>query len=447
MSIRAMPGARTTPLGLDPFRVHDGVLSIVASRTPPELKSVLFDNEYISGILTTQGTFAQKHGYFEIRAKIPVGIGGLAGVLDAGRRRRLAAGDRRDGRPRATARRPRDDDALADSGDQKIQSCGFDFMRAGCLDRIPQLRRAVERGPPDLFHRPQAGLRHQGADRLRRSHVHDRQSRDGIEIFVGVGLVDGESPDTVAFEIDRISAYQIDRLWMQGAAEIAMSGKFSRRQFAKLAGLAALGMAAAPACSERKAQAAISRHAPAPFPKRLRLGHGDLGLSDRGRRQRRRPRPIDLGHFRHTPGKIDDNSNGDRANEHYHRYKEDVALIKALGVKAYRFSIAWPRVFPDGDGPAQSKRARLLQPPDRRIARQRHRALCDALSPGFSAANTFLFSAPRSSSVRKMSWYAMTISTASSEPSVGNAILSTGPSMRTTPLNAGSASNALNASA
>ena len=42
--------------------------------------------------------------------------------------------------------------------------------------------------------------------------------------------------------------------------------------------------------------------------------------------------------FSHTPGKIEDKTTGDRANEHYHRYKEDVQLIKALGVKHYRFS-------------------------------------------------------------------------------------------------------------
>src|SRR4029453_19238482 len=68
-------GRETTPLGLDPFRVKDGVLSIVASRTPPALKTVLFNNEYISGILTTQSVFSQKYGYFEIRAKVPVGVG------------------------------------------------------------------------------------------------------------------------------------------------------------------------------------------------------------------------------------------------------------------------------------------------------------------------------------------------------------------------------------
>src|SRR6267142_3604122 len=47
-------GRETTPLGLDPFKVKDGILSIVASRIPPTLKAVLFNNEYVSGILTTQ---------------------------------------------------------------------------------------------------------------------------------------------------------------------------------------------------------------------------------------------------------------------------------------------------------------------------------------------------------------------------------------------------------
>ena len=42
------------------------------------------------------------------------------------------------------------------------------------------------------------------------------------------------------------------------------------------------------------------------------------------------------------------NATGDVADDHYHRYKEDVQLMKALGVKTYRFSIAWPRVFPQG---------------------------------------------------------------------------------------------------
>jgi beta-glucosidase len=59
--------------------------------------------------------------------------------------------------------------------------------------------------------------------------------------------------------------------------------------------------------------------------------------------------------YAHTPGKITDGSTGDIANDHYHRYKEDVALIKDIGATAYRFSIAWPRIFPAGAGAPNAK--------------------------------------------------------------------------------------------
>ena len=54
--------------------------------------------------------------------------------------------------------------------------------------------------------------------------------------------------------------------------------------------------------------------------------------------------------FAKLPGKIRDGATADIADDHYHLYKEDVALMKALGVKTYRFSIAWPRLFPEGRG-------------------------------------------------------------------------------------------------
>ncbi|ESR61776.1 hypothetical protein CICLE_v10015030mg [Citrus x clementina] len=54
--------------------------------------------------------------------------------------------------------------------------------------------------------------------------------------------------------------------------------------------------------------------------------------------------------FTHTEGKIIDKSNGDVAVDHYHRYKEDIDLIAKLGFDAYRFSISWSRIFPDGLG-------------------------------------------------------------------------------------------------
>ena len=54
--------------------------------------------------------------------------------------------------------------------------------------------------------------------------------------------------------------------------------------------------------------------------------------------------------FCHVEGNIKDGQGGDIACDHYHHYKEDVALMKELGLKAYRFSISWPRVLPKGRG-------------------------------------------------------------------------------------------------
>ncbi|GGQ02048.1 GH1 family beta-glucosidase [Streptomyces mutabilis] len=56
--------------------------------------------------------------------------------------------------------------------------------------------------------------------------------------------------------------------------------------------------------------------------------------------------------FSHTPGKTAGGDTGDIAVDHYHRYRDDVALMKELGLGAYRFSISWPRVQPTGRGPA-----------------------------------------------------------------------------------------------
>ena len=54
--------------------------------------------------------------------------------------------------------------------------------------------------------------------------------------------------------------------------------------------------------------------------------------------------------FSHTPGNITNADTGDVACDHYHRYPEDIALMRQLGLKAYRFSVSWPRVLPDGFG-------------------------------------------------------------------------------------------------
>lgn len=54
--------------------------------------------------------------------------------------------------------------------------------------------------------------------------------------------------------------------------------------------------------------------------------------------------------FAHTPGKILNNDNADVSTDFYHLWREDIALMKRLGLQAYRFSIAWPRILPDGTG-------------------------------------------------------------------------------------------------
>ena len=59
--------------------------------------------------------------------------------------------------------------------------------------------------------------------------------------------------------------------------------------------------------------------------------------------------------FSHTPGKIDHGDTGDVAADHYHRWQADIALMAELGLKAYRFSVAWPRILPRGYGQVEPR--------------------------------------------------------------------------------------------
>jgi beta-glucosidase len=59
--------------------------------------------------------------------------------------------------------------------------------------------------------------------------------------------------------------------------------------------------------------------------------------------------------FAHTPGKIKNGDTGDVACDSYHRWREDIALARAMNLNSYRFSISWPRIQPNGSGPANSK--------------------------------------------------------------------------------------------
>jgi beta-glucosidase len=132
-----------------------------------------------------------------------------------------------------------------------------------------------------------------------------------------------------------------------------MSKTISRRHLARLAGSVALGMAL-PATAQQ-ANPPHERVAAGQFPDGFVWGTATSAYQVEGAvHEDGRGRSI-WDTFAHTPGKIGDRSNADRANDHYHRYKEDVGLIRDLGVKAYRFSIAWPRVFPEGSGKPNPK--------------------------------------------------------------------------------------------
>ena len=54
--------------------------------------------------------------------------------------------------------------------------------------------------------------------------------------------------------------------------------------------------------------------------------------------------------FAHSPGRTVNGDTGDVACDHYRRYRDDVALMSELGLKAYRFSISWSRIMPEGTG-------------------------------------------------------------------------------------------------
>lgn len=59
--------------------------------------------------------------------------------------------------------------------------------------------------------------------------------------------------------------------------------------------------------------------------------------------------------FSHTPGLVDKGDTGDVACDHYHRFREDIGLMTDIGLQAYRFSVAWPRLMPEGKGAVNQK--------------------------------------------------------------------------------------------
>ena len=138
----------------------------------------------------------------------------------------------------------------------------------------------------------------------------------------------------------------------------------NRRDFMKSASLAALGMSAAPfllsSChtkedKEGKIEPSSSQKNILEFPNGFLWGTATASYQvEGGANEDGRGKSI-WDTFSHTPGKILNNDNGDIACDFYHKYKEDVQLIKSLNAKSYRFSISWSRIFPDGTGTPNQK--------------------------------------------------------------------------------------------
>ena len=135
-----------------------------------------------------------------------------------------------------------------------------------------------------------------------------------------------------------------------------MTKRISRRTFAKIAGTAALASTTSTALTPLgRTEAAMQNTQAREFPKGFLWGSATASYQVEGAASEDGRGPSIWDTFSHTPGKVVENATGDVADDHYHRYKEDVQLMKSLGVKTYRFSIAWPRVFPSGSGSPNPK--------------------------------------------------------------------------------------------
>ena len=128
--------------------------------------------------------------------------------------------------------------------------------------------------------------------------------------------------------------------------------QFNRRYFGKAAAM----LAAASALPSRKTFAEpAAATADRSFPKGFLWGSATASYQVEGAVHEDGRGASIWDTFSHTAGKTYQGETGDASTDSYHRYPEDIALMKALGLKACRFSIAWPRIFPNGTGQPNQK--------------------------------------------------------------------------------------------
>ncbi len=129
---------------------------------------------------------------------------------------------------------------------------------------------------------------------------------------------------------------------------------FTRRRFNQtLAGTAAAALAGA--SFPRIALAQMAKASLLQFPPNFIWGCSTAAYQIEGAVNEDGRKPSVWDTFSHTPGKTFQGETGDVADDSYHLYKEDIQLLRNLGVGGYRFSIAWARVFPDGTGQPNPK--------------------------------------------------------------------------------------------
>jgi beta-glucosidase len=128
----------------------------------------------------------------------------------------------------------------------------------------------------------------------------------------------------------------------------------TRRRFGKtLAGTAAAALVST--SLPRIALAQMAKASLLQFPPNFLWGCATAAYQIEGAAKEDGRKPSVWDTFSHTPGKTFRGETGDVADDSYHLYKEDVQLLKNLGVSAYRFSLSWSRIFPDGTGQPNEK--------------------------------------------------------------------------------------------
>src|ERR1700692_4855934 len=135
-----------------------------------------------------------------------------------------------------------------------------------------------------------------------------------------------------------------------------MTTRFSRRSFAQLIG-AATGAMTLPAFGAGVAPAAAPSFEPGSraFPQGFLWCSATASYQVEGAATEDGRGTTIWDTFSHTPGKVANGDTGDVADDSYPRYREDVQIMKELGLKTCRFSIAWSRVFPTGTGAVNPK--------------------------------------------------------------------------------------------